>query len=639
LNTFDTDKAEEEFRSKIAEAGLVPPDRLIGDGKIHRIDADGKPHKKDGFYVYHTDGIPAGAYGNWIDGKEGNQTWCAASEAELSAEERKRLWDKRKEDRAAREKADAERKTEARDRARRIWEASEPVDSHPYLSRKGVQNYGLHQLDDGRLAMPLKGADGEIQTLQYLLAEKNADGKDKLFLKGGTPTGTWFEIGTPGEIICIAEGYATAATVHAATGYCTLVACDCGNLKPVALITRDRFPEAKIVLCSDDDWKKKGNPGKTKADEAAEACNGIVAFPEFGKDRAEKDTDFNDLQISNGLQAVGNCIAEAVLSDAGPMEACDLFPLVMAEIYARKSGKSTHSLLTGIESVNRLMGGLRRSGVTIVAAAPSKGKTAAAAGIIAYNVAHDVPCLLFSIEMDRTEIGVRFVSIDAKVPAVDILDERKELDLETWKKLMGATGRLERMPLIIDDRPLSMNGIVEASHRWFAKKVKARGLDMGLIAIDYLGLIASDDASENRNREVAKLSRTIKTKIAKALRIPVILVAQLNRESSKRGGDPQMSDLRDSGEIEANADQIIFVCPWARDEDGRKISGSVGQPGAEQVDKWIIAKNRNGRTGAAQVSWNPYYMHYTGLEHDSRQPEPADTKTEPGQTWATRGDF
>jgi phage/plasmid primase-like uncharacterized protein len=621
---FDLDKAEQEFRAKIAESGLVPPDRLIGDGKIHRIDADGKPHKKDGFYVFHTDGVPAGAFGDWHEGKEANQTWCAASEADLSQEERKALWDKRKADRAARAKEEAERKAEACNRARRIWEACNPAEaSHPYLVRKGVQSYGLRQTEDGRLVMPLVGKDGEIQTLQFLLPTKNQEGKDKLFMSGASPSGFWYEIGQPGDIVCIAEGYATAASVHAATGYCTLVACDCGNLRAVAVATRDRFPEAKIILCADDDWKTTAppNPGKNKAEEAAQACNGIVAFPDFGKERGDKDTDFNDLQVSKGLRAVCDCIAEAVLSDAGPMCAADLFPLVVAEIQARKDGKSKQSLLTGIDSVNRVLGGIRRSGVTIVAASPSKGKTAAATGIIAYNLAHDVPCLLFSIEMDRTEIGVRFLSIESKIPAVDLLDERVELDYEKWGKLTTATGRLERLPLVIDDRPLSIKGIVAESHRWFAKHVKARGFEMGLIAIDYLGLISSDEASENRNREVAKLSRAIKTDIAKALRTPVLLVAQLNRDNAKRGGDPQMSDLRDSGEVEANADQIIFVCPWPRDEDGHKVGTEPDQP-----DRWIVAKNRNGRTGAALVNWNPYCMHYTGIERYA--PEPRDTRAD-----------
>ena len=617
MKTFDLDKAEQDFRAKIAESGLVPPDRLVGDGKIHRIDADGKRGKKDGFYVYHTDGIPAGAWGDWHEGKEAWETWCAASESELDPADRKMLWEKRKADRIARTKEEAARTTEARERARRIWEAAEPCFSHPYLSRKGVQSYGLRQAEDGRLIMPLRDAEGTVHTLQYIFAQKDEEGRDKKFMPGGVPVGHWFEIGKPGEIVCIAEGYATAASVHAATGYFTLSVCDCGNLKPVAIAVREKYPEAKIILCGDDDWKTTTppNPGRNKAEEAAEACNGTVALPDFSSQRGVKDTDFNDLQVLRGLRAVGDCISEALLADAGPMQACDLFPLVMGEIQSRKEGKSKQTLLSGIASVDHLSGGLRRSAVTVVAALPSRGKTAAAVGILAHNAAAGVPCLLFSIEMDRVEIGVRFLSIKSRLAAVDILDERMPFGVPEWNALTSATGAMENLPLIVDDRPLGIEKIVSESHKWFAKKVKARGFDMGLIAIDYLGLITSDEKSENRNREVAALSRAVKVKIAKALRTPVLLVAQLNRENAKRGGDPQMTDLRDSGEIEANADQIIFVCPWPRDEEGLKVP-SKEVPEDKWIDKWIVAKNRNGRTGAALVSWNPYCMHFAGIGHD-----------------------
>ena len=620
MKTFDLAEVEREFRAKLVEFGLVPPDGLTADGKIHRIDADGKKGGKDGFYLLHTDSVPAGAFGDWHGGKDSWQTWCACDLRDLSPLEYAQLKDVQAQDRKAREAAETAMRAEARDRARRIWDASTPVTSHPYLARKGVQSYGLRQAEDGRLVVPMVDADGEIHSLQFIAAAKDDQGKDKRFMPGGAVASHWFWIGKPGEIVCIAEGYATGASVNAATGYAVAVAFDCGNLRPVALAIREKYPEAKIVLCADDDHLTKDNPGKTKAEDAARAINGVIAFPDFGPERGERDTDFNDLQIIHGLKAVTNCIDEALLSISGPIDAADLFPQVMREIQARKEGKSKQSLHTGIEAVDRLTGGLRRGYVTVVAALPSRGKTAAVVGILAHNAAHGVPCLLFSIEMDRQDIGVRFLSVASRVPAVDINDERKPFDRDTWNAMTTATGQLEKVSLTVDDRPLTMAKIVEESHRWFAKKVKAAGHEMGLIAIDYLGLIKSDEESENRNREVAHLSRETK-RIAKTLRTPVILVAQLNREAAKRTGDPQMSDLRDSGEIEANADMIIFPHPWPRDVNGKKTGYDDKQP--EQPDKWIIDKNRNGRTGAAFVNWNPYCMHFTGLEredHDDRPP-------------------
>jgi phage/plasmid primase-like uncharacterized protein len=613
MKTFDLTKVEREFRTKLVEFGLVPPDGLAADGKIHRIDSDGKKGGKDGFYLLHTDSVPAGAYGDWHGGKDSWQTWCACDLRDLSPLEYAQLKDVQAQDRKAREAAEAARRAEARDRALRIWDESTPVTSHPYLSRKGVASYGLRQAEDGRLVVPMVDADGQIHSLQFIAAQKDDQGKDKRFMPGGAAAGHWFWIGKPGEIICVAEGYATGASIHAATGHAVAVAFDCGNLRPVALALREKYPEAKIVLCADDDHKTKDNPGKTKAEDAAHLVNAMVAVPDFGPERGERDTDFNDLQVLRGIKAIADCIDEALMSAGGPIDAADLFPLVMREIQARKEGKSRQSLHTGIGSVDRLTGGLRRGYVTVVAALPSRGKTAAVVGILAHNAAHGVPCLLFSIEMDRQDIGVRFLSVASHIPAVDINDEGKEFDRPTWSKLTGANGELEKVLLTVDDRPLTMAKIVEESHRWFAKKVKAAGHEMGLIAIDYLGLIKSDEDSENRNREVAHLSREAK-RIAKTLRTPVILVAQLNREAAKRGGDPQMSDLRDSGEIEANADMIIFPHPWPRDILGKKVPSKDIEEKCE--DKWIVDKNRNGRTGAAFVNWNPYCMHFTGLEHE-----------------------
>lgn len=132
--------------------------------------------------------------------------------------------------------------------------------------------------------------------------------------------------GTPGSsLIGIAEGFATAASVHEATGFPVAVAFDCGNLLPVAGALRKRYPGARIILCADDDWQRvnqqTGEPeniGIIKAHEAAEAVGGIVAAPRFGADRSGRDTDWNDLARSAGPEAVRRQI-EAILRDARKM--------------------------------------------------------------------------------------------------------------------------------------------------------------------------------------------------------------------------------------------------------------------------------------------------------------------------------
>ena len=134
----------------------------------------------------------------------------------------------------------------------------------------------------------------------------------KRFLTGGRVKGCCFLIGEPGEVLCIAEGFATGASVHEATGYAVAVAFDCGNLLSVAEAMRARFPNARIVIAADDDYRTAGNPGLTKAREAAAAIGGSVAVPDFGADRPDDAVDFNDLAAHRGADAVRDCLRKAI---------------------------------------------------------------------------------------------------------------------------------------------------------------------------------------------------------------------------------------------------------------------------------------------------------------------------------------
>jgi putative DNA primase/helicase len=201
------------------------------------------------------------------------------------------------------------RKDEAAIRAEAIWGQAQPCADHPYLTRKGVQAHGL-RLVRGRLAVPLRDADGRLHSLQFI----GEDGAKK-FLTGGRVRGCYFAIGEPDEVVCIAEGFATAATVREATGHAVAVALDCGNMKPVAEAIRAKLPTSRILLCADDDHLTVGNPGLSKAREAAAAVGGVVAAPEFGPDRADRATDFNDLAQLAGLDVV-RCGIDAALAMA-----------------------------------------------------------------------------------------------------------------------------------------------------------------------------------------------------------------------------------------------------------------------------------------------------------------------------------
>ncbi len=146
--------------------------------------------------------------------------------------------------------------------------------THPYLVRKGVQSHGL-RLYKGNLVIPLSSETGSVQSLQFIEADGN-----KRFLSGGQKKGGYFMIGTPQGIVCIAEGYATAASIFESTGYATVVAFDAGNLETVGKAIRRKYPEAKIIICADDDNNSKGNPGMTKAREAAQLIGAFIAKPE-----------------------------------------------------------------------------------------------------------------------------------------------------------------------------------------------------------------------------------------------------------------------------------------------------------------------------------------------------------------------
>jgi len=306
--------AIEQFRTAIHNAGLHPPEVIEPDGKLHRFASNGRRSDDAGWYVFHDDGIPAGAFGDWRGGL--SETWRADIGRTLSPQEeaahRARVDTMRRE----REAEDARRKAEACERAAAIWQAAQSAsDEHPYLVSKGVKAHGL-RVHAEVLVVPMR--DGtELHSLQFIAG----DG-EKRFLAGGRVSGCYFPIGKPEAVLCIAEGYATGASIHEVTGYAVAVACTAGNLVPVARALRARFPELRLIVCADDDTGTEGNPGLTKAREAAQGVGGFLAVPNFGANRPDGATDFNDLHRHAGIDAVRACIARAApvrSSEAAPV--------------------------------------------------------------------------------------------------------------------------------------------------------------------------------------------------------------------------------------------------------------------------------------------------------------------------------
>lgn len=298
-----------QFREAIRSAGLIPPDVIEPDGKIHRYSSNGKRGDDAGWYSLHEDGIPAGSFGDWRSGL--SQTWRADIGRNLTPAEEAAHRARIEASNRERENAEARERAEAAIKARDIWQAAKPApENHPYLKAKGIQPYGARIKGDS-LVIPMRG-DGDIQSLQFI-----APDGDKRFMTGSRVTGCYFSIGNPkgAKALCIAEGFATGASVHEATGYPVAVAFNAGNLVAVAQAMREMFPDLSLILCADDDAGTAGNPGITKATEAALSTGGLLAVPVFTDDLQGKATDFNDMAALHGLDAVKRAIEGAKAPD------------------------------------------------------------------------------------------------------------------------------------------------------------------------------------------------------------------------------------------------------------------------------------------------------------------------------------
>ena len=301
--------AFQQFRGALAGRGIVPPVDLLADGVIHRCDAEGRGGKGDAAYLLHLDGIPAGGFENWRDGL-GWENWRADMGRTLTPAEKTAHRAKIKAAQQEREAEEAKRKQEAREQACLLWAEAYPCTGHAYLTRKGIAANGA-RLHKERLVLPIRDTVGMLHSLQFI----GADG-GKRYLTGGRIRGCYFGIGKPDGVLCIAEGFATGASIHEATGYAVAVAFDAGNLQPTAKALREKFPDMQLILCADDDYRTDGNPGMTKAKETAQAVGGLLAVPDFGPDRPEGATDFNDLHQAQGLAAVARCIEAALTGTA-----------------------------------------------------------------------------------------------------------------------------------------------------------------------------------------------------------------------------------------------------------------------------------------------------------------------------------
>lgn len=303
---------EQEFAAAIVAAGLdIRGELPIMDGKLHRVPLVDKPKGRDGAYMGVLDGRPAGFIQNHVTGVKIN--WKASGYA-LSAEEKEALKLEGAQRREAREQERREARDKAAKRAFARWKNAVgwAPDDQRYLQDKGVKSFGVKVDDRGDLLIPLRDTDGRIHSMQTI----NESGK--FFEKGGQKRGLFHVVGRGNQqnsvtTICIAEGYATAATAHMATGVPVACAFDAGNLEAVAKALHAAHPDRQLILLADDDHKQDNNPGVTKAQQAAKTVGGQCVIPEFSAaEKARGLTDFNDLHQSRGLQAVSQALSPAL---------------------------------------------------------------------------------------------------------------------------------------------------------------------------------------------------------------------------------------------------------------------------------------------------------------------------------------
>ena len=259
--------AIEQFRDAIATAETIPPADVIGDGSCTAATLDDRNGKGDAAYLLHLDGIPAGGFENHRDGL-GWEKWradlgrpLAFAEAEAHRAKVAAMQARARGRRSAPTCRGARRvrRRSGRPRPRRTtrirtWSAR--------ASRR--TGYGCTR---GRLSFPCAMPPASCTRCNSLATDGT-----KRYLTGGRVAGCYFSIGKPGERICIAEGYATGASIHEATGCAVAVAFDCGNLRAVAEAIKAKCADATLILCADDDYRTDGNPGITKATEAARCC-------------------------------------------------------------------------------------------------------------------------------------------------------------------------------------------------------------------------------------------------------------------------------------------------------------------------------------------------------------------------------
>ncbi len=272
----------------------------------------------------------------------------------------------------------------------------------------------------------------------------------------------------------------------------------------------------------------------------------------------------------------------------------------------QRSGNSITGVPSGFVHLDEMTTGFQNSELVIVAARPSMGKTAFCLNLATHAATEGFGVAIFSLEMSKDSLVQRMLCAEARVDSQGV--RRGTLKDADFTRLARAAGHLQTCPIWIDDTP----ALTLLEMRSKARRLKADN-DLRMVVVDYLQLMRSPEYSENRVQEISDISRSLK-QLSRELEVPVIALSQLSRASETRGGDrlPLLSDLRDSGAIEQDADVVIFIHRPEMYKDMREKAEEKGESldGKASV---IVAKHRNGPTGDFDLYFHKQFTRFDNL--------------------------
>lgn len=329
-------------------------------------------------------------------------------------------------------------------------------------------------------------------------------------------------------------------------------------------------------------------------------------------DGAEKKIyEIADKNISRSVQNIGQLVSKSITD--------------IDSLQSREDGLLENSVPSGYVELDRMTSGWKATDLVIVAARPSMGKTAFVLNI-ARNAAvvHNMPVAIFSLEMGAVQLAKRLISLECEIDAQKVANGR--MSENEYAILRDKVERLSSSPIYINDQPAINVYELRAQCR---RLQNAHGIKM--VIIDYLQLMSGGgDKGMNREQEISNISRSLKG-LAKELNIPVIALSQLNRSVETRGGDkkPQLSDLRESGSIEQDADMVMFLYR----PEYYKLDEAANGAHLKGMSEIIIAKHRNGPTGSVELRFNKHFGRFydAGGLYDEMQEYSNSYKTVPSK--------